>query len=227
LEFILSKSTDIWMPLYIGDYLSATQHLSTEQNGAYLLLLMSAWKFGGELPDDDEQLSSIAKLPLERWIKTRQVLCRFFEIKAGVWTQGRLTAEIDKAIARKAVSSTNGKQGGRPPKEPSRFPAGNPEHNPQESSSPSSLPSPATKPSKSNTGVRFAPPTLEQVAMYCTERNNSVNPHTFMAKYEANGWMVGKNKMKDWKASVRYWETTDFNSKPQTSSTVPFLKKLG
>lgn len=217
----MSKATDIWMPLYIGDYLSATQHLSTEQNGAYLLLLMSAWKFGGELPDDDEQLASISKLPLERWIKTRQVLCRFFEISGGVWTQRRLSAEIEKAIARKVVSATNGKLGGRPPKEPGGLagenPAGYPEHNLQESSSPSpsSLPSKAT----SSKRGRFTPPTLQEVQAYCTERKNTVNPERWLAHYEANGWRVGKNPMKDWKAAVRTWEQSDFAQKPQSRPT--------
>jgi hypothetical protein len=55
------------------------------------------------------------------------------------------------------------------------------------------------------------PPTLEMVTNYCNERNNGINPIKFISKYEANGWMVGKNKMKDWQASIRYWETSGFN----------------
>jgi len=52
----------------------------------------------------------------------------------------------------------------------------------------------------------FVPPTLEEVREYCKFRRNAVNPEQFMARYESNGWMVGRNKMKDWKAAVRYWE---------------------
>ena len=52
----------------------------------------------------------------------------------------------------------------------------------------------------------FKVPTLEDVEAYCRSRRNAVNPQQFMAHYEANGWMVGKNKMKDWQAAVRYWE---------------------
>jgi len=52
----------------------------------------------------------------------------------------------------------------------------------------------------------FAPPTIEEVKDYCKERNNKVNPEKFISHYEANGWMVGKNKMKDWRAAVRTWE---------------------
>lgn len=53
---------------------------------------------------------------------------------------------------------------------------------------------------------RFTPPTLEEVKAYCTERNNGINAERWFDYYAANGWKVGKNPMKDWKASVRYWE---------------------
>ena len=56
---------------------------------------------------------------------------------------------------------------------------------------------------------RFVPPTVEEVREYCQERRNSVDPQKFVDFYEAKGWMVGKNKMKDWKASVRTWERDD------------------
>lgn len=56
---------------------------------------------------------------------------------------------------------------------------------------------------------RFTPPTFEEVYNYCIERNNQVNAQRFVDFYESKGWMVGKNKMKDWKASVRTWEQKD------------------
>ena len=56
------------------------------------------------------------------------------------------------------------------------------------------------------TRKRFVPPTLEEVQAYCIERNNNVDAERFINHYTSNGWMVGKNKMKDWKAAVRTWE---------------------
>ena len=52
----------------------------------------------------------------------------------------------------------------------------------------------------------FIPPTLEEVTEYCRERNNGIDPQRFIDFYSAKGWMIGKNKMKDWKAAVRTWE---------------------
>ena len=55
----------------------------------------------------------------------------------------------------------------------------------------------------------FVAPTLEEVEAYCTERGNNVDAQKFIDYYTSNGWEVGKNKMKDWKAAVRTWERND------------------
>ena len=52
----------------------------------------------------------------------------------------------------------------------------------------------------------FVPPTINEVKAYCQERNNGVNPYKWYDFYQSKGWMIGKNKMKDWKAAVRTWE---------------------
>ena len=56
---------------------------------------------------------------------------------------------------------------------------------------------------------RFTPPTVEEVRAYCSERKNGINPERFIDFYQTKGWMVGKNKMKDWKAAIRTWEQRD------------------
>jgi hypothetical protein len=61
-------------------------------------------------------------------------------------------------------------------------------------------------------------PTLQQIKDYCKERKNSVNPEKWLNHYEANGWKVGKNSMKDWKAAVRTWESNSFRSSAKTQS---------
>lgn len=52
----------------------------------------------------------------------------------------------------------------------------------------------------------FRKPTFEEVSTYCLERNNGIDPEQFIDYYESKGWVVGKSKMKDWKACVRTWE---------------------
>ena len=58
---------------------------------------------------------------------------------------------------------------------------------------------------------RFEKPTLSQITQYCLERNNCVNAEQFYDYYESNGWKVGKNAMKDWKACVRTWERNGYD----------------
>lgn len=72
---------------------------------------------------------------------------------------------------------------------------------------------------------RFIPPTLDEVKAYCQERGNNVDPERFMAYYESNGWMVGRNKMKDWKAAVRSWERSCKSTRSASSN--PFLDMMG
>jgi hypothetical protein len=59
---------------------------------------------------------------------------------------------------------------------------------------------------KDSIDKRFTPPTLEEVKAYCEERHNHIDAERFIDFYQAKGWMVGKNKMKDWKACIRTWE---------------------
>ena len=69
---------------------------------------------------------------------------------------------------------------------------------------------------------RFIKPSLAEVKTYCQERQNNVDAERFVNYYEANGWKVGKNSMKDWKAAVRTWERNGYDNKPEADkSSVP------
>ena len=69
---------------------------------------------------------------------------------------------------------------------------------------------------------RFVPPTFEEVKEYCQERNNNVDAVRFIDYYTSNGWQVGRNKMKDWKAAVRTWEKQDFGKQAETKDTIKY-----
>jgi predicted phage replisome organizer len=75
---------------------------------------------------------------------------------------------------------------------------------------------------------RFEKPTLSQITQYCLERNNNVNAEQFYDYYESNGWKVGKNSMKDWKAAVRTWEKNSYNktAKSNKQNAIDVVNKL-
>ena len=65
------------------------------------------------------------------------------------------------------------------------------------------------KESKKKSAPRFTPPTVQQVEEYSRQSGHRVDAQRFVDFYESKGWMVGKNKMKDWKAAVRNWAKRD------------------
>ena len=62
---------------------------------------------------------------------------------------------------------------------------------------------------------RFTPPTVDEVREYCQSRNNGIDPEAFVDFYTSKGWMVGENRMKDWRAAVRTWESRNPDAKPK------------
>lgn len=73
---------------------------------------------------------------------------------------------------------------------------------------------------------RFIIPTVEEIKAYCEERGNNVDAQKFYDYYTSNGWQVGRNKMKDWKAAIRTWERTETEKpkrkNPAHESTLDF-----
>ena len=65
----------------------------------------------------------------------------------------------------------------------------------------------------------FVKPKINEIEVYCLERNNNIDFEAFYDFYESKDWKIGKNKMKDWKAAVRTWERRD-KKKPQTMSKI-------
>jgi uncharacterized protein YdaU (DUF1376 family) len=72
-----------WMPLFWGDFLANTMHLSAQEAGAYLFLIAHAWEHEGEIPGERVRLARIAHVRQDQWNKVWSELQTFFEIKAG------------------------------------------------------------------------------------------------------------------------------------------------
>lgn len=66
---------------------------------------------------------------------------------------------------------------------------------------------------------KFTPPTISEVSDYCNEKGYSINAERFVDFYASKGWMVGKNKMKDWRAAVRNWASRDKVDAPSSASS--------
>lgn len=148
---------DIWMPLYVNDYLGDTLDLTTEEHGVYLLLMMHYWK-RGKLTDNLEKLRAITRLPESKQELLEELLDEYFEHEDGCYVNRRIEEEYQKAQSRKDSARANGRKGGRPRKDPvpplptpdkppennpektDRFSVGipnqNPTPNPEKSSSP-------------------------------------------------------------------------------------------
>jgi hypothetical protein len=112
-----------------------------------------------------------------------------------------------------------GKKGGRPKNENPKETPNEPQENPKETPNENVNVNDNVNDLKENTKRKvFAKPTVEEVKTYCTERKNNVDANKFIDFYESKGWLIGKNPMKDRKASIRTWEKTSNSSPPKPSN---------
>jgi uncharacterized protein YdaU (DUF1376 family) len=100
------------MPLYASDYLGDTGHLSTEEHGAYLLILMQMWNAGGSLPSDPAKLARVARCSTKKWLAMADTILAFFHIDGDRITNDRLTKERQKVEAKTEVRRAAGAMGG-------------------------------------------------------------------------------------------------------------------
>lgn len=92
-----------WMPLYVSDYLGDTQHFSTIEHGAYMLLIMHYWQ-AGSLPADETRLARIARMTPDEWAASRDVLSEKFDTG---WRHGRIDEELAKSAEISAKRKTS------------------------------------------------------------------------------------------------------------------------
>lgn len=107
----MAKKPDIWMPWYIGDYMADTAHLSNAEHGSYMLMMAHAWMNGGALPSDDSRLARLARMTMEEWQSSRDVILEFWTLTDGVYVQKRLSDELEKAKNNQNQRSKAGKIG--------------------------------------------------------------------------------------------------------------------
>lgn len=100
-----------FMQLYVSDFVGDTLHLSTEQIGAYMLLLMAMWNAGGKLPADDQKLSRVVRMSVKKWKSISVDLMDFFEDDhVHIW-HNRLTKELQKSESKSQSRASAGAKG--------------------------------------------------------------------------------------------------------------------
>jgi uncharacterized protein YdaU (DUF1376 family) len=96
----------LWTDAYLGD----TAHLTTTEHGAYLLLLMTAWRTSDcSLPDDDRMLARYARMTPTQWARIKPLMLTFWHVENGRWKQRRLTDEWVAVRQKREAAAANGK----------------------------------------------------------------------------------------------------------------------
>ena len=197
----------------IKDWHHATSHLNPEEEGIYGRLVDYYYDQEKPIPKETQPVFRRLRLTNHSDIAL-QILNEFFKETPDGWRHERCDIEIKNYQMKAEANRKNGQLGGRPRKNKGLH--GNPnesENNPGGYCSVSESKPKITltnnhKPITNNQSKnkRFKPPSLEKVTAYCLERHNSIDAGSFIDHYQANGWMRGKTKIKDWKACIRTWE---------------------
>lgn len=99
-----------YMQLYVADYLADTAHLTAEEHGAYLLLIMNYWQRGKALNNSNERLATVARVSNDRWTDVKQTLSEYFEIDGDTWVHHRIEADLDFVNNQQKQRSEAGKR---------------------------------------------------------------------------------------------------------------------
>lgn len=186
---------------YADDFLAGTITMTNEERGAYIALLCLQWS-KGSLTENDFQRVCIGMPP-----HSQRICQDKFQIDAdGSYRNKRLEAEREKQDQYRKKQTDNAKK--RWVGNATAYAAALPSHMPNVCS-PSPSPSPnkeesiASEPQRS----RFAPPTIKEVEERCLEIGLPTSEASkFVNYYESKGWIVGRSKMKSWKASLAGWK---------------------
>lgn len=217
---------------YAQDFLVGTADMTAKEVGGYTRLLCYQWTKGG-LPNNMEKLRQLCGIydddAAVHTVLEKFRLCEDGKIRNDRMEKGR---EGLKAFSDKQRDKANARwekfrqerEAGISRNDTTEMPEDMPRHSQSISrsdalqssvfslqSSDSDLQSSSSENKSTGKTSRFVPPSLSEVAAYCKERGNSVNPELWYDHYTSNGWNVGKNKMKDWKAAVRTWEKNNIN----------------
>jgi uncharacterized protein YdaU (DUF1376 family) len=192
----------------ISDYESHTKHLTEIEDLAYRRMIDWCYLHESSLP---ESIEEIAKKICMRTHSDciANVLHEFFQLTESGYIQGRIEKEVAAyhAKSEKAKASAEARWSKKPNKNNKKANNANALQTYSERNAKHKTLNNKHKTTNS-VNKRFAQPTKEEAQKYFMERGcptYSTEAQSFIDFYDAKGWMIGKNKMKDWKAAIRNW----------------------
>jgi uncharacterized protein YdaU (DUF1376 family) len=197
----------------VGDYRKDTQHLTPIEHYVYRELIDWYYLDESPIPKKTDLVIRRLRLVSENKQDLTNVLEEFFTETEEGWLHGRIDEEILKYRAKSERAKVNGSKGGRPkkPRKTNQVFLGNPEKTESKANH-----KPLTINHKPLTNEkinrRFQRPTVEDIEKYVFEKTGKPDKtlsNNFFNHYESNGWKVGKNSMKNWRAAMSQWLTRE------------------
>ena len=197
----------------IGDYRRDTAHLSLLEHGVYRQAIDQYYLTENPLPKDLESVSRILLVRSPEEQKALEIILKeFFILTKDGYTHKRCEIELNSIYDKSEKARSSAKRRWSNVSEQCERNA-NAMRTQCERNANGMLPNTHNPiPNTHKKDIRenkFSPPTLQEVIKYCRERNNEVDPEKFIDFYQSKNWMIGKNKMKDWRASIRTWERSE------------------
>ena len=194
--------------LYAADFYMDTASWTIEEVGIYTRLLFFQW-VNGCIPMDEIRLSRIAGCSLKTFRKSWDGIHLKFSPRDH---ENLINLRLEESRIKQDEYHNARKLGGKITAK-KRWGEKKTDSSANSSASSSTVALPSSSSSSINKVSKsiFIIPKVDEVSSYCSERKNGINPQVWMDHYTSNGWKVGKNPMRDWKAAIRTWESRGGN----------------
>ena len=204
---------------HIGDYYRETRNLSQGEHYIYRSLLDECYLHEVPLTTDPKMLMRLIGIKSDQIEDLEFILDRFFMLTPDGWINNRVNEELARIYAKSAAAKASADARWEKHKKNANGMRTQCDRNangvlPLDPLTP--LPS---DPVKKTATKRFVAPSLDEVIAYKSEKNLSINPAQFIDFYESKGWIVGKSKMRDWKAAARGWSQREEKSNEKNGQT--------